>query len=146
MDYITIIGLAAAAMGGLSLFPQLLKVLKTKSTKDISLGMVLIFSGSIFLWLLFCIFVENVESINLNEVKLPYDCSAMPQILTLKYEEKTNAGLGLVEYDMATEIPILDGRLTALIPMVVMTLQIYVRYNGKTVLTKGRTAKMSCCC
>jgi len=81
-------------------------------------------------------FVENVESINLNEVKLPYDCSAMPQILTLKYEEKTIAGLGLVEYDMATEIPILDGRLTALIPMVVMTLQIYVRYNGKTVLTK----------
>jgi uncharacterized protein with PQ loop repeat len=51
MDYITIIGLAAAALGGISLFPQLLRVLKTKSTKDISLGMIIIFSCSIFLWL-----------------------------------------------------------------------------------------------
>jgi uncharacterized protein with PQ loop repeat len=48
MDYITIIGLATAALGGISLFPQLLKVLKTKSTKDISLGMIIIFSSSIF--------------------------------------------------------------------------------------------------
>jgi hypothetical protein len=60
----------------------------------------------------------------------------MPQILTLKYGEKTNVVLGLVEYDTETEIPIMDGRLTTLIPMAVMTLQIYVRYNGKTVLTK----------
>jgi hypothetical protein len=62
----------------------------------------------------------------------------MPQILTPKYGEKTNAGLGLVEYGTATEIPIMDGKLTTLIPMVVMTLQIYVRYNGKTVLTKEK--------
>jgi hypothetical protein len=60
----------------------------------------------------------------------------MPQILTLKYGEKTNAVLGLVECDTETEIPIMDGRLTTLIPMAVMTIQIYVRYNGKTVLTK----------
>jgi MtN3 and saliva related transmembrane protein len=53
MDYMTIIGLAAAALGGISLFPQLLKVLKTKSTKDISLGMIIIFSSSIFLWLVY---------------------------------------------------------------------------------------------
>ena len=60
----------------------------------------------------------------------------MPQILTLKYGEKTNAELGLAEYDTAPEIPSMDGSLTTLTPMAVMTLQIYVRYNGKTVLTK----------
>ena len=59
----------------------------------------------------------------------------MLQILTLEYGEKTSAGLGLVEYDMETEIPIMDGRLTTLIPIVAMTLQIYARCNGKTVLT-----------
>ncbi|MEJ2114426.1 MAG: PQ-loop domain-containing transporter [Flavobacteriaceae bacterium] len=38
MNYVTIIGLAAAAMGGLALLPQVLKVLKTRSTKDIFMG------------------------------------------------------------------------------------------------------------
>ena len=59
MDYMTIIGLVAAALGGISLFPQLLKVLKTKSTKDVSLGMIIIFSSSIFLWLVYGILMEN---------------------------------------------------------------------------------------
>ena len=40
MDYINIIGLTAAAMGGIALFPQVLKVLRTKSTKDISREMI----------------------------------------------------------------------------------------------------------
>ena len=67
MDYITIIGLATAAMGGISLFPQLLKkVLKTKSTKDISLGMIIIFSSSIFLWLVYGILMENLPIIIAN--------------------------------------------------------------------------------
>ena len=48
MDYIEIIGLMAAALGGLALFPQVLKVLKTKSTKDISREMFLLLAGSIF--------------------------------------------------------------------------------------------------
>ena len=66
MDYITIIGLAAAALGGISLFPQLLKVLKTKSTKDISLGMIIIFSSSIFLWLVYGILMKNSPIIIAN--------------------------------------------------------------------------------
>jgi MtN3 and saliva related transmembrane protein len=66
MDYINIIGLVAAAMGGISLFPQLLKVLKTKSTKDISLGMISIFSGSIFLWLVYGILLKNSPIIIAN--------------------------------------------------------------------------------
>lgn len=34
MDYITIIGLTAAALGGISLFPQLLRVLNSKVTGE----------------------------------------------------------------------------------------------------------------
>jgi MtN3 and saliva related transmembrane protein len=65
-DYITIIGLTAAAMGGFSLFPQLLKVLKTKSTKDLSLGMIMLFCTSIFLWLVYGILMENSPIIIAN--------------------------------------------------------------------------------
>jgi len=65
-DYITIIGLAAAALGGFSLFPQLLKVLKTRSTKDLSLGMLIVFSNSIFLWLVYGILMNNPPIIIAN--------------------------------------------------------------------------------
>jgi len=66
MDYINIIGLTAAAMGGVSLFPQVLKVLKTKSTKDISREMILILAGSIFLWLVYGILLKNFPIIIAN--------------------------------------------------------------------------------
>ena len=65
-NYINIIGLTAAAMGGISLFPQLLKVLKTKSTKDISREMILILAGSIFLWLIYGILLKNLPIIIAN--------------------------------------------------------------------------------
>ena len=60
MDYVEIIGLTAAAMGGISLFPQVLKVLQTKSTKDISREMFLLLGGSIFLWLIYGILLNNL--------------------------------------------------------------------------------------
>lgn len=65
-DYITIIGLAAAALGGFTLFPQLLKVLKTRSTKDLSLGMLIAFSTSIFLWLVYGILMNSPPIIIAN--------------------------------------------------------------------------------
>ena len=66
MDYITIIGLTAAAMGGSSLFPQVLKVLKTKSTKDISRETILLLAGSIFLWLVYGILLKNLPIVIAN--------------------------------------------------------------------------------
>lgn len=66
MDYIEIIGLTAAAMGGVSLFPQVLKVLKTKSTKDISREMFLLLTGSIILWLVYGILLNNIPIIIAN--------------------------------------------------------------------------------
>ena len=59
MDYIEAIGLIAAAMGGISLFPQVPKVLKTKSTKDISREMFVLLAGSIFLWLIYGLLMNN---------------------------------------------------------------------------------------
>ena len=66
MDYVTIIGLAAATLGGVALFPQVLKVLKTRSTKDISREMIAILAGSIFLWLIYGILLSNLPIIIAN--------------------------------------------------------------------------------
>jgi MtN3 and saliva related transmembrane protein len=48
MDYITVVGLVAAALTVTSFFPQLIKVFKTRSTRDISLGMFSIFCAAVF--------------------------------------------------------------------------------------------------
>jgi MtN3 and saliva related transmembrane protein len=66
VDYINIIGLTAGAMGGISLFPQVLKVVKNKSTKDISREMFLLLAGSIFLWLVYGILSNNMPIIIAN--------------------------------------------------------------------------------
>jgi len=66
MDYIDIIGLTAGAMGGISLFPQVLKVVKYRSTKDISREMFLLLAGSIFLWLVYGILLNNLPIIIAN--------------------------------------------------------------------------------
>ena len=59
MNHVDIIGLIAGAMGGFALFPQVLKVLKTKSTKDISREMFLLLASSIFLWLIYGFLLNN---------------------------------------------------------------------------------------
>ena len=66
MDYVTIIGLAAAAITVVSLFPQLVKIWKTKSTKDISLGMFLLFCGGVFLWFVYGILMQDLPIIVAN--------------------------------------------------------------------------------
>ena len=66
MDYVNIIGLTAAVMGGVALFPQVLKVLRTKSTKDISREMIVILAGSILLWLVYGILISDLPIIIAN--------------------------------------------------------------------------------
>jgi MtN3 and saliva related transmembrane protein len=66
MDYITIIGLMAAALTVIAFFPQLMKVWKTKSTKDISLGMFSIFCSGVFLWFVYGILMQDPPIIVAN--------------------------------------------------------------------------------
>jgi len=66
LDYVTIVGLAAAAITVFSLFPQLVKVWKTKSTKDISLGMFSLFCSGVFLWFVYGILMKDLPIIIAN--------------------------------------------------------------------------------
>jgi MtN3 and saliva related transmembrane protein len=68
MDAITIIGLIAALFTTVSLFPQLIKVYKTKSTKDISTGMFTLFGAGVLLWFVYGVFVNDLPIIVANSL------------------------------------------------------------------------------
>lgn len=68
IDTITIIGLIAAAFTTISLFPQVLKVWKTKSTRDISTGMFSLFCGGVFLWFVYGVFINDLPIIIANSL------------------------------------------------------------------------------
>lgn len=66
MDVITILGLTAALFTTVSLLPQLIRVVKTKSTKDISMGMFTLFCGGVFLWFIYGVFTNHLPIILAN--------------------------------------------------------------------------------
>jgi MtN3 and saliva related transmembrane protein len=68
MDFITIIGLTAAAFTTVALVPQLLKVWKTKSTKDISTGMFTLYCGGVFLWFVYGAYTGDLPIILANSL------------------------------------------------------------------------------
>lgn len=59
MDLITIIGLMGGTLTTLSFFPQVIRVWKTRSTKDLSLGMFLLFALGVLLWLVYGIMLHQ---------------------------------------------------------------------------------------
>lgn len=68
MDIITIIGLIAAAFTTVALFPQLIKVWKTKSTKDISAGMFSLYCGGVLLWFVYGVYITNLPIMIANSL------------------------------------------------------------------------------
>jgi MtN3 and saliva related transmembrane protein len=66
MDYITVVGLVAAALTVTSFFPQLIKVFKTRSTRDISLGMFSIFCAAVFTWSAYGVLTNDLPVIIAN--------------------------------------------------------------------------------
>ena len=68
MDYGTIIGLIAAAFTVSSLFPQILKAFKTKSTSDISLGWIVLLSIGALLWFVYGVADQSLPVITANSI------------------------------------------------------------------------------
>ena len=60
MDYTTVIGLAAASLTVIAFFPQLLKTWKTKTTRDISLGMFSTFCVGVLFWFVYGILSNDL--------------------------------------------------------------------------------------
>ena len=59
MIYVDILGYIAGILVVISLIPQVIKSLKTKSTKDISLLRYIIYITGLILWIIYAILIKN---------------------------------------------------------------------------------------
>ena len=65
-----IVGLAAATLTMFSFIPQILKVYKTKSEKDLSLFTLLQLSSGVFLWIVYGLYRKDLIIITANIITL----------------------------------------------------------------------------
>jgi MtN3 and saliva related transmembrane protein len=70
MDIATFIGLAAGFLTTASLVPQVLKIWKTRSAKDVSRKMFIAFCTGVALWLVYGILQEEPPMILWNAISL----------------------------------------------------------------------------
>jgi len=84
MDWIILIGLAAAVLTTSSFVPQIVKIIKTKGTKDISLLMYAVITVGFFLWLVYGILREDPAIIFANVIALILGLFIL--LLKLKYK------------------------------------------------------------
>ncbi len=70
MNWITVLGLAAAACTTISFLPQAIKTIKSKRAKDISPGMYSILTIGVFLWLLYGIIIKDLPIMIANGITL----------------------------------------------------------------------------
>ena len=81
---IELIGFAAAFCTTTAFVPQLLRVVKLKSARDISLGTFLLFSTGVALWLFYGLYVGSKPVIASNIVTLALSASILA--LKLRYD------------------------------------------------------------
>jgi len=80
------IGLLAAVCTTVSFVPQLIRVWRLRSARDISLTMFLIFSLGTLLWLLYGIFIRALPVILANAVTLALSLAILA--LKMKYDRR----------------------------------------------------------
>lgn len=68
MDYLLLLGLLAATLTTVAFVPQLIKVIKTRSTHDISLAMYIVVCTGVLLWLIYGLLIHNTPIIVANSV------------------------------------------------------------------------------
>jgi MtN3 and saliva related transmembrane protein len=68
MEYFTIIGLFAAVLTTIALLPQLMRVWRTKSAKDISVGMFTLQCSSVSLWAIYGFYMNDLSIIAANSL------------------------------------------------------------------------------
>jgi MtN3 and saliva related transmembrane protein len=70
MDFLTLIGLAAATLTTTAFLPQMFQIWRTKSAKDVSFVMLITFIIGIFLWLIYGIYLQALPIIVANSLTL----------------------------------------------------------------------------
>ena len=70
MSIITLIGLVAAFCTTVAFVPQVIHIWKSRSTKDISLGMFVFYTFGIFTWLVYGVLIRDIPVIASNTITL----------------------------------------------------------------------------
>ena len=70
MNLVEVLGLSAGACTTLAFLPQVIKTWKSRSAKDLSLGMFSVFCFGVLLWLIYGIFQHDVPVIAANLITL----------------------------------------------------------------------------
>lgn len=86
---INIVGYVAAVLTTISFLPQLLRVVRLRSARDISLGMFLIFSTGTLFWLVYGVLSHSLPVALANAVTLALSVSILA--LKLRYDRKAMA-------------------------------------------------------
>jgi MtN3 and saliva related transmembrane protein len=68
LDWITLIGLVAAACTTLSFLPQVFKTVQTKKTQDLSLGMYVVLTLGLSLWMVYGLITKDFPLILANSI------------------------------------------------------------------------------
>ncbi len=80
------IGLLAAVCTTISFVPQLIRVWRLRTARDISLTMFLVFSFGTFLWFLYGIFIRSLPVALANAVTLALSLTIL--VLKLKFDRR----------------------------------------------------------
>lgn len=84
MESNTILGLLAATCTTIAFLPQAIRTIKTRQTKDLSLGMYSILTTGVFLWLFYGILVGDLPLILANAITFIFAFIIL--IFKLKYK------------------------------------------------------------
>ncbi|MBW6442407.1 SemiSWEET transporter [Patescibacteria group bacterium] len=84
MELIILLGLVAVIFTNASFLPQAIKTIKTKHTKDLSLGMYLMLATGLFLWLLYGILIKDFPLILSNGISLTFTLTILFLIIRYK--------------------------------------------------------------
>jgi MtN3 and saliva related transmembrane protein len=83
IDNVSVLGFVAGALTTFAFFAQVVKTLRTKSTRDISLAMVSLTSTGLFLWFIYGLYVGALPIIVVNLISLILTITLV--VLKLKY-------------------------------------------------------------
>lgn len=78
-----IIGIAAGVFTTIAFLPQLIRVIKTKHTKDLSLVTFFLFATGVFLWLIYGVLLKELPIILANAITLVF--VALIAIMKIKH-------------------------------------------------------------
>jgi len=77
MTLVSLFGLIGGTFTTISFLPQVIQVWKTRSTKDISLGMFVLFTIGVLFWLLYGLMINEWPVIIANGMTLIFACTIL---------------------------------------------------------------------